>query len=107
MQSNYPSGGGGVGGASELTADGSAVAAGTPPSGHSVRMRGLPWSAKDSDINDFFLPLVVVKVVMSFDHLGRPSGDAEVYFSTHQDATAAMQKNKQHIGELESGSYLY
>jgi hypothetical protein len=35
---------------------------------------------------------------MDFDQYGRPSGEAEVYFSTHEDATAAMQKNNQHIG---------
>jgi len=70
------------------------------PSNYGVRMRGLPWSAKEKDITDFFQPQVVVKVVMSFDQLGRPSGDAEVYFTSHDDAVAAMQKNRQHIGQF-------
>ena len=62
-------------------------------------MRGLPYSATEKDIIDFFSPLGVVKVNMSFDQSGRPSGEAEVYFPSHEDATAAMQKNNQHIGE--------
>ena len=81
---------------------GTVAAIGTAlPSNHGVRMRGLPWSAKEKDITDFFQPLAVVKVVMSFDQLGRPSGDAEVYFSSHEDAVAAMQKNRQHIGQFD------
>lgn len=71
---------------------------GPPPSSHSVRLRGLPYSAKEKDITDFFSPLVALRVSMDFDQYGRPSGEAEVYFSTHDDATAAMQKNNQHIG---------
>ena len=73
---------------------------GAPPaSRYSVRMRGLPYSTKEKDVVDFFLPLVVLKVNMSYDQSGRPSGEAEVYFPSHEDATAAMQKNNQHIGK--------
>ena len=73
---------------------------GPPISNHSVRMRGLPFSAKEKDVLDFFAPLVPLRVNMDFDQYGRPSGEGEVYFSTHDDATAAMQKNNQNIGEL-------
>ena len=85
---------GGFGGAS---GNGVGVA-GPPPSSHSVRCRGLPYSAKEKDITDFFSPLVPIRINMDFDQYGRPSGEAEVYFSTHDDAHAAMQKNNQHIG---------
>ena len=71
---------------------------GPPPSSHSVRMRGLPYSAKEKDITDFFSPLNVLRVNLDFDQSGRPSGEAEVYFSSHEDSNAAMQKNNQHIG---------
>ena len=78
---------------------GGGVGVGAPaPTSHSVRLRGLPYSAKEKDITDFFSPLVCVRVNMNFDQYGRPSGEAEVYFSTHEDAQAAMQKNNQHIG---------
>lgn len=78
---------------------GNGVAQGAPPpSSHSVRLRGLPYSAKEKDIIDFFSPLACLRVNMDFDQYGRPSGEAEVYFSTHEDANAAMQKNNQHIG---------
>lgn len=79
---------------------GNVAMSGPPASRFSVRMRGLPYSAKEKDITDFFSPLVTVRVNIDFDQTGRPSGEAEVYFSSHQDATAAMQKNNQHIGEL-------
>ena len=65
-----------------------------------VRLRGLPYSAKEQDIIEFFQPLVSSRVIMDFDQFGRPSGEAEVYFQSHDDAQAAMKKNNQHIGEL-------
>lgn len=71
---------------------------GPPASRYSVRMRGLPYSAKEKDISDFFAPQVPVRINMSFDQYGRPSGEAEIFFATNEDANAAMQKNNQHIG---------
>ncbi len=72
---------------------------------HSVRMRGLPYSANDKEVIDFFLPLPVVKVNMKYDSTGRPSGEAEVFFHSHDEATAAMQKNKHHMGMYDVGVY--
>lgn len=73
---------------------------GNPPrSKHMVRLRGLPYSAQEKDITDFFQPLVPVRVNMDFDQFGRPSGEAEVFFQSHEDAQSAMKKNNQHIGE--------
>ena len=66
---------------------------------HVVRMRGLPFSAKEKDITDFFAPVVPARVSIDFDHYGRPSGEAEVQFGSHEDADAAMQKNNAHMGE--------
>ena len=73
-----------------------------PRTKHMVRLRGLPYSAKEQDISEFFKPLVCTRVIMDFDQLGRPSGEAEVYFQSHDDAKAAMNKNNQHIGEWSS-----
>ena len=73
---------------------------GAPPrTKHMVRMRGLPYSAKENDIIDFFQPLMTSRIIMDFDQFGRPSGEAEVFFQSHDDAQAAMKKNNQHIGE--------
>ena len=63
-----------------------------------IRMRGLPFSAKDRDIETFFAPLVPTKINIDFDHYGRPSGEAEVFFGSHKDAVAAMSKNNAHMG---------
>ena len=63
-----------------------------------IRMRGLPFSAKDRDIESFFAPLVPTKINIDFDHYGRPSGEAEVFFGSHKDAVAAMSKNNAHMG---------
>jgi heterogeneous nuclear ribonucleoprotein F/H len=65
-----------------------------------VRLRGLPYSAQEKDITDFFQPLVPIRVNMDFDQFGRPSGEAEVFFQSHEDAQSAMKKNNQHIGKL-------
>ncbi|XP_045211542.1 heterogeneous nuclear ribonucleoprotein H3-like isoform X1 [Mercenaria mercenaria] len=62
--------------------------------GHSVHMRGLPFQANDQDVADFFSPLVPVKVEFEFNNQGRPTGEANVDFSTHQEAKEAMKKHK-------------
>lgn len=47
----------------------------------------------------FFSPLVVSKILIECGRDGRPTGEADVYFSCHQDAMAAMSRDRQHIGE--------
>ncbi|XP_070689464.1 G-rich sequence factor 1 [Pempheris klunzingeri] len=66
---------------------------------HQVHMRGLPFQASGEDIVKFFSPLIVLKILMECGPNGRPSGEADVYFRCHQDATAAMSRHRQHIGE--------
>ena len=68
------------------------------PHKHCVRMRGLPYSATEKEILEFFSPLPVLKVNINFDQSGRSSGEAEVLFHSHENATAAMQRNKNHMG---------
>ena len=71
----------------------------TPGAGrHTVRLRGLPYSAEDRDIINFFSPLVIVRIDIERDSIGRPSGGAEVEFQTHEDALEAMKRDRQHIG---------
>lgn len=41
------------------------------------------------------------KMLIEFGPDGRPSGEADVYFTRHQDAVAAMSRNRQHIGKTD------
>ena len=68
--------------------------------GHLVRMRGLPFSASEDDIYQFFYPYVPSAIYIKFDSSRRASGEAEVHFSTHGDAKAVMTKDRQSIGML-------
>ncbi|KAG7489096.1 G-rich sequence factor 1 [Solea senegalensis] len=65
---------------------------------HCVHMRGLPFRASGVDIVKFFSPLVVSKILMECGYDGRPSGEADVYFTSYEDAVAAMSRDKQYIG---------
>lgn len=66
---------------------------------HFVRMRGIPFQASGEDIVKFFSPIVVSKILIECCADGRPNGEANVYFSSHQDAMAAMSKDRQYIGD--------
>lgn len=61
---------------------------------HLVHMRGLPFRATEQDIFDFFRPLRPVRIELLSDRMGRPSGEANVEFFTHDEATKAMAKDK-------------
>lgn len=62
--------------------------------GHSVHMRGLPFQALEQDVFDFFNPLKPVRCEFEFGHNGRPTGEANVDFGSHQEAVEAMKKHK-------------
>lgn len=65
---------------------------------HCVRMRGLPFSATEQNVLEFFAPLTPVAVHMEYDRQGRASGEATVDFATHEEASEAMGKNRQSMG---------
>ncbi|XP_016336527.1 heterogeneous nuclear ribonucleoprotein H-like [Sinocyclocheilus anshuiensis] len=62
--------------------------------GHCVHMRGLPYRATEPDIYNFFSPLNPVHVHIEIGPDGRVTGEADVEFATHEDAVAAMSKDK-------------
>ncbi|XP_078117055.1 heterogeneous nuclear ribonucleoprotein H [Sander vitreus] len=62
--------------------------------GHCVHMRGLPYRASETDIYNFFSPLNPVRVHIEIGPDGRVTGEADVEFATHEDAVAAMSKDK-------------
>ncbi|XP_022253394.1 heterogeneous nuclear ribonucleoprotein H3-like isoform X2 [Limulus polyphemus] len=64
------------------------------PSGHFVHMRGLPFRAIQQDIVDFFRPLMPIGAQILYDKRGRPSGEADVEFATHEEAVKAMSRDK-------------
>ncbi|XP_015775983.1 PREDICTED: heterogeneous nuclear ribonucleoprotein H-like isoform X2 [Acropora digitifera] len=65
--------------------------------GHTVHMRGLPFAAKKSDVKRFFMPLNPVNIWMEYSG-GSFRGQVDVDFASHEDAQAAMLKNKQSMG---------
>merc|ERR1712080_103189 len=66
--------------------------------GHVIRMRGLPFSATETEVAEWFSSVAdPVHVTIDYNKEGKPSGEANVYFSNAQDAKAAMSKNKQHM----------
>lgn len=46
---------------------------------------------------EFFHPLSPVDICILRDDRGRPSGEADVYFATHNDASQAMNKDRANI----------
>ncbi|KAK3090545.1 hypothetical protein FSP39_012589 [Pinctada imbricata] len=92
-------GGGGGGGGMGRNRGGTPGSHYISKTGHSVHMRGLPFQALDSDIIEFFSPLGVTPVRVEFETgpNGRPTGEANVDFKTHQDAVEAMQNHKKNM----------
>ncbi|XP_051026387.1 G-rich sequence factor 1 isoform X1 [Acomys russatus] len=76
-----------------------AVDFGTSPSLHFVHMRGLPFQANAQDIINFFAPLKPVRITMEYSSSGKATGEADVHFDTHEDAVAAMLKDRSHVRE--------
>ncbi|XP_069466701.1 heterogeneous nuclear ribonucleoprotein H3 isoform X1 [Ambystoma mexicanum] len=66
-------------------------------SGHFVHMRGLPFRATENDIASFFSPLNPIRIHIDVGADGRASGEADVEFATHEDAVAAMSKDKSNM----------
>uniref|UniRef100_A0A8C5KWB8 Heterogeneous nuclear ribonucleoprotein F-like n=1 Tax=Jaculus jaculus TaxID=51337 RepID=A0A8C5KWB8_JACJA len=63
-------------------------------SGHCVHMRGLPYQATENGIYNFFSPLNPVRVHIKIGPDGRVTGEAHVEFATHEEAVAAMSKDR-------------
>ncbi|KAH3764249.1 epithelial splicing regulatory protein 2 [Pelomyxa schiedti] len=64
-----------------------------------VRVRGLPYSATEHDIVNFFSGLTIATngIHFVFNENERPSGEAYVEFATEEDAQRAMAKHKEQI----------
>ncbi|XP_020660922.3 G-rich sequence factor 1 [Pogona vitticeps] len=67
---------------------------GSCSSHHVVHLRGLPFQATAQDIINFFAPLKPLRIMMEYNSSGKATGEADVRFETHEDAVAAMAKNR-------------
>lgn len=47
----------------------------------------------------FFSPIRLERVLIEYGPGGRPTGEAGAYFTTHQDAVAAMSKDREYISK--------
>jgi len=63
-----------------------------------VKLRGLPYSATDQQIAQFFTPLQVIAVQVAYNQQGQPSGFGFVQFRSPDDAAAAGQRSNQVLG---------
>ncbi|EFJ14378.1 hypothetical protein SELMODRAFT_446014 [Selaginella moellendorffii] len=65
-----------------------------------VRLRGLPFSATEVDIKEFFrgLDLGPDGIVICVNFQGRSTGQAYVQFATAELANKSLERNRQHIG---------
>ncbi|KAK6052205.1 hypothetical protein COOONC_10290 [Cooperia oncophora] len=62
-----------------------------------VRLRGLPYSAKESDIRDFFEGIEVSNITMSSSHNGRPSGECYCELPSKKDALKALDLHRKEM----------
>ncbi|GAB5361859.1 hypothetical protein AAMO2058_000749100 [Amorphochlora amoebiformis] len=66
-----------------------------------IRMRGLPWSVRQSDIEDFFKGMDVKRdgILIEINSQGRPSGNAYVSFDTKDGHAKALERHKDNLGK--------
>lgn len=63
-----------------------------------LKLKGLPFSATEKDLHEFFGGFAVVKAAVHMGHDGRPSGLGFAEFATPEEAGRAMQRDKAFIG---------
>ena len=64
-----------------------------------VLMKGVPWSSATSELQSFFDPSGAKCIGVNILNDGnRPSGNAEAYFQSKEDAEKAMSMNRKYLG---------
>jgi len=74
--------------------------------GHSIHMKGLPWTATVTEVIEFLDPLRPADVRIEKDKDDRPIGRCDVDFKTHDEACRAMLKDKNQMGNRWCELYL-
>ncbi|XP_072165119.1 heterogeneous nuclear ribonucleoprotein H2-like [Diadema setosum] len=87
-------GGGGGGRGGDMGGSGDYVSM----TGHSIHMRGLPFSVTEQDIKEFFHGSAMPCNIMIHELNGKRNGFADVDFRSHEEAKAAMKKDRNNIG---------
>ncbi|XP_006627257.2 G-rich sequence factor 1 [Lepisosteus oculatus] len=59
-----------------------------------IHIRGLPFQVTGQDVAEFFSPLKLVKIQIEYSGDGRATGEADVYFATHEEAVMAMSRDR-------------
>lgn len=62
-----------------------------------LKMRGLPFSATEQDIKDFFYPVSIKEIRLVQTAKGRPSGRAFVDFYSESDLKESLKHHKEYI----------
>lgn len=62
-----------------------------------VRLRGLPWSTRESELREFLSACNIKAIHFTFTREGRASGEAYVELETEQDTQLALLKHKQNL----------
>ncbi|XP_041485090.1 heterogeneous nuclear ribonucleoprotein H3-like isoform X2 [Lytechinus variegatus] len=86
--------GGGGGGRGDMGGGGDF----TSSTGHYVHMRGLPFNVTEQDIREFFHGSAMPCNIVIHDINGKRTGLGDVDFGSHEEAQAAMKKDKNNIG---------
>ncbi|XP_054841386.1 RNA-binding protein 12B [Eublepharis macularius] len=63
-----------------------------------VFVRGMPYSASENDVLNFFSGLHVEGVILLENDEGRPNGDGLVKFATPSDAMKGLQRDREYMG---------
>ncbi|KAJ9452121.1 RNA-binding protein fusilli [Diplonema papillatum] len=67
--------------------------------GGCLRLRGVPWTADETEITQFFQGYAVEDVVVAYDPIGKHKGEAYARLSSDEEAHRAVQeRNKQKMG---------
>lgn len=63
-----------------------------------VRLRGLPWSAREKNIKEFFKDEKILHIQVVFLPNGKASGEAFVEFETLEDFQSGCSKHEKNLG---------
>ncbi|XP_071789462.1 probable RNA-binding protein 19 [Asterias amurensis] len=64
-----------------------------------LKMRGVPFSVKEKDINKFFSPIPIKAIRIPLNEKKQRTGMVFVELSSEMDITKALKKNKNYIGK--------
>ena len=66
---------------------------------YTVKLRGLPFKAKEDDVKGFFSGIKVFEIRFVKNRRNRPIGVAFVDFTSEKQYKKALARNKQSIGQ--------